>query len=262
MIRKLCVLLVLTAGISVATGFSQTVVDITDFEDMDGWTIGAGDWSVSENRMYQESTSALMARVDREVPADGEYEVRFTIRYEGGGYDSEEDLANEILHGGFGVHVGMHDPLLGAKSWGVGEGYLLWLNLDTRDRTANNYSIHHGLRAQVYESAGPVEMDLLRADWAERVVGNERVSLDVPAAYEQIGGTMEIAELAEELSEPYTMRLRVNPVSGVVRVDDPTGSGWLAIPLDASKLREGDYVSLRTNSLAVSFGNFGIYELD
>lgn len=262
MIRKVCLLLLFASAVSVATGFGQSAVDIADFEDMEGWTVAAGDWSVSENRMHQEDTNALMARVDREVPAEGEYEIRFTVQYEGGGYASEEDLANEILHGGFGVHVGMSDPLLETESWGAGEGYLLWLNLDTREQTAEDHPLHHGLRAQVYESNGPVDMDLLRADWAERVVGNERVSLDVPAAYEEIGGTMEIADLADELSEPYTIRIRVNPESGVVRLDDPTGSGWLAMPLDADKLQEGDYVSLRTNSLAASFGSFGIYEID
>lgn len=262
MVRKIFWVLVLAAGISVATGFAQTVVDITDFEDMEGWTVAAGDWSVSDNRLHQQDTNALMARVDREVPAEGEYEIRFNVRYEDGAYASEEDLANDILHGGFGVHLGLNDPLLGTESWGAGEGYLLWLNVDTREETADEHPLHYGIRAQVYESNGPVDMDLVSADWAEETVGTEEVSLDLPAVYAEAGSSMNMEDLENNLSEALTMRIRVNPVNGTVRVADPAGSGWLAIPLDASKLREGDYVSLRTNSVAASFGNFGIYELD
>lgn len=262
MIRKLTLLLALVAGISVATGFGQTVVDVTSFDDMEGWTVASGDWTVSGNRLHQQSTSALMARVDREVPAEGEYEIRFNVRYEDGAYRNQQALADGQLHGGFGVHVGLQDPLLGTESWGAGEGYLLWMNLDTRDQTASDFPVHYGLRAQVYESHGPVSMDLMRADWAERALGDERVSIDVEAAYAQAGGRMELADLQGHLSEALPMRIRVNPVSGDVRVADPTGPGWFTIPLDASTLREGDYLAFRTNSLAVSFGNFRIVEIN
>lgn len=262
MIRRLCLLLVLFTAISVAAAFGQTIVDVTSFDDMEGWTVASGDWTASGNRLYQRSTSALMARIDREVPAEGEYEIRFNVRYEDGAYRDQAALAAGQLHGGFGVHVGLSDPLLGTQSWGAGESYLLWMNLDTRSETASDFPVHYGLRAQVYESHSPTNMDLLRAGWAQRALGDERVSIDVEAAYAQAGGQMELADLEGHLSEELPMRIRVNPVSGVVRIADPTGSGWFELPLDASTLRDGNYLALRTNSLSVSFGNFRIVEID
>ena len=262
MIRKLCLLLVFTAGIAVASGFGQTIVDISRFNDMEGWTTASGDWTVSGNRLHQRSTSALMARVDRRVPTDSEYEIRFNVRYEDGGFRNQEALEAGQLHAGFGVHVGLSNPLLGTESWGAGEGYLLWLNLDTRDQTAENFPFHHGLRAQVYESHSPVNMDLLRTDWAGRALGDDRVSIDVEAAFARAGGQMRLADVQNHLDEALPMRIRVNPVSGTVRVADPTSSDWFLLPLDASKLRNGEYVAFRTNSLAVSFGNFRVVEVD
>ncbi len=258
MLRKVLCLTVILLGVSVALASAQSVLVMSDFNDMEGWTPASGDWEVDGNRLHQRSSSALMARVDHEIPDETVYEIRFNVRYEDGGYKSEQDLVNQIFHAGFGVHVGLANPLLGVESWGAGESYLLWLNLDTRGQTAEQYPDHFGLRAQVYESQGPVQMDLVTADWVERELGSEKLSIDIPAALRAAGIHLAISDVEPYLGHEIPMRIQVNNRTGTVRVADPTASVWYRLPLDANVLRAGDYLALRTNSLSVSFGDFRI----
>ncbi len=255
MLRRSLLVIVVFFTVSIAVASGQTVIDVADFDTLEGWRVAAGDWSVDANRLHQSSTTALMARIDREVPQNGAYEIRFNVRYEDGGYRSLEDVRNEILHGGFGVHVGLSNPLLGTVSWGAGEGYLLWLNLDTRPETADRYPDHFGLRAQVYESRSPVNMDLASADWAERELGHSKLSIDLPSV---AGVQVRLADVEPHLREIVPMRIRVNPNTGMVSVADPTAPLWYRIPLDPDVLSRGEYMALRTNSVAASFGNFRV----
>ena len=260
MLRKVMFVTAVLFAVTVGVASSQTVIDMSDFSSLEGWTRAAGDWRVDGNRLHQGSTTALMARIDRAVPHDGVFELRFNARYEDGGYRTLEELRNQILHAGFGVHIGLRNPLLGVESWGAGESYLLWLNLDTRNRTAQEYPEHFGLRAQVYESRSPVNMDLLSAPWVRRELRQPRLSIDLPAVLEAAGIRLTIADVEPYLGQIVPIRIRVNTNTGVVSVADPTAPLWYRIPLDAGVLSRGEYISLRTNSLAASFGNFRVVE--
>ena len=112
---------------------AQSVND--DFGSMRGWTAGPGDWVVRGGRMVQQDAGEPLARADRMVTQQGEYELEFSIRYVDGGYSSMSDMQNGIYHAGFGIQIGVENPALGRSSWGAGNSYLLWLNLDTRPST-------------------------------------------------------------------------------------------------------------------------------
>ncbi len=252
----LCVFVIVAAGLS-----AQTVVDASNFTSMDGWHVASGEWDVDGARLYQRSTTSLMSRIDRQVPQEGVYEIRFNVRYEDGGFGTVEDLEHQRFHAGFGVHVGLRDPLLERQSWGAGDGYLLWLNLDTRPATLEDYPDHSGFRAQVYRSESPVSMDLLSEPWVSQVFGQSTLSIDLFQALQAAGITLTVADVEPFLGEILPIRIRVDTNTGEVSVADPTAPVRYRIPLDPEVLRRGEYISLRTNSLAASFGNFRVVEL-
>ncbi len=235
---------------------AQSVND--DFASMRGYTVGAGDWVARGGRLVQQDADALMARVDRRVVQSGEYELEFTVRYVGGGYESMADLENMELHGGFGIHLGVEDPKLGRESWGNGESYLLWLNLDTRRETMENYPEHYGFRAQVYESKSATNMALAsdprlaRDPVLSMYAEGDMMSLDIVAALEALGVNVTLAAAEQFLYMDVPVNIKVNTRTGRIGVLDPTAPIRFYFDVDPSVLR-GDYVSLRTNSLAANF---------
>ena len=235
---------------------AQNVND--DFTSMRGYTAGSGDWVVRGGRLVQQDTEALMARVDRMVTQSGEYELEFTIRYVDGGYSNLMDLRNGILHAGFGIHLGVDDPMLGKESWGNGESYLLWLNLDTRPETKEMYPEHYGFRAQVYKSTGATGMELaedprlgLDPVLSRYTVGN-MMSLDLEAALRAWGVNVSLAAAQPYLGLDIPINIKVNTRTGRIGVLDPTAPVRFYFNVDPAVL-QGDYISLRTNSLAASF---------
>lgn len=235
---------------------AQNVND--DFTSMRGYTVGAGDWVVRGGRLVQQDADAMMARVDRMVPQSGEYELEFTIRYVDGGYSSMEDLRNGILHAGFGVHLGVEDPKLGKESWGNGDSYLLWLNLDTRPETKEMYPEHYGFRAQVYRSTGPTAMVLAedprlgRDPVLSRYAEGNMMSLDLEAALKALGVNATLEAAAPYIGYDIPINIKVNTRTGSIGVLDPTAPVRFYFNVDPAVLR-GNYISLRTNSLAASF---------
>ncbi len=235
---------------------AQNVND--DFSSMRGYTAGSGDWVVRGGRLVQQDADALMARVDRMVRQSGEYELEFTIRYVDGGYSSMENLQNGIVHAGFGIHLGVENPALGKQTWGNGESYLLWLNLDTRPETMAKYPEHYGFRAQVYQSAGSTAMTLAedprlgRDPVLSRYAVGDSMSLDLMAALRAWGVDVSIADLEKYLYQDIPINIKVNTRTGRIGVLDPTAPVRFYFDVDPAVLR-GDYVSLRTNSLAASF---------
>lgn len=252
----LCVFVIAAAGLS-----AQSVLDASNFATLDGWHIASGEWETDGTRLHQRSTTSRMARIDRQVPQEGVYEIRFNVRYEDGGFRTLEDLENQRFHAGFGVHVGLRDPLLGRESWGAGDGYLLWLNLDTRPETYANFPDHAGARAQVYRSENPVTMDLLSEPWIRRVLGQSRLSIDLIQAMEAAGLNVTVADVAPYLNQILPIRIRVDTRTGEVTIADPTAPIRYMVPLNPEVLRQGEYISLRTNSLAASFGNFRVVQV-
>jgi hypothetical protein len=233
------------------------------FSSMGSWRPGYGDWSIQSGRLVQGDTRTGLARIDRRVSQSGTYELEFTIRYVDGGYRSQSDLSRGEYHAGFGIHVGVENPALGKMAWGAGESYLLWLNLDTREETRRNHPEHYGFRAQVYESESNSRMSLARSSLVRqnpdlrRVTEEDYVSIDIIAALRNLGVDLSINDLMRFLDRDVPINIRVNTRSGEIGVLDPTAPVRFWFPVDPSIL-QGDYFSLRTNSLAASFNYFRV----
>jgi hypothetical protein len=187
-----------------------------------GYKAEAGDWELMGNRLYQRdnSTGALVAHI--EAPQEGLMVYNFNVRYEGG--------ADTDRQGGFGVHIFVSNPSDIKNSWGDGKSVLLWLNYDA-DPVLKE--IPAGLSAEIYHSSNNSLMDLV--------------------------GAYDLNALASVLSPEVADA--VIPVR--LTVNGSTGEAWIQSPLDSGvkysfnlgeKNLRGDYVSLRTNGMAVSFG--------
>jgi len=234
---------------------SAQVIVQDDFYTLGEWVPGYGEWGIRGGRLVQRDTNTGLARIDRMVAPDGyvttgEFEISFKVRYEAGGFESQAALLATQLHAGFGIHVGVENPPLGRVAWGAGNSYLLWLNLDTRTDTAMNARQHLGFRAQVYESTKNSEMALVDA-----------LNVDILAALNAYGYNVGLEDLEGFIQAPAEIRIRVNMSTGRIMVMDPTNPTlWFYFDVKPSVLR-GNYVSLRTNSLAVSFSDFEIRQL-
>ena len=240
---------------------AQSVDD--SFSSMRNWEAGDGDWVVRGGRLVQQDADSVLARIDRRVRQSGEYELEFTIRYVDGGYKSMDDFEDGIYHAGFGIHLGVENPALGRASWGAGESYLLWLNLDTRPNTRRNHPEHYGFRAQVYESTSNTKMALARDpaisrdDALRRVTVDDYMSIDIIAALRAWGVDLSIDDIGRYLDAEVPVNIRVNTRTGRVGVLDPTAPVRFYFNVDPSVLA-GNYVSLRTNSLAASYNYFTV----
>lgn len=254
--RKTMFILVVAAMVIATPLFAQTVIERHDFSSMGNWVPGPGNWSVSGNRLHQNDARAALARVDKSLVQQGVYQIDFNIRYADGGYRSAQDLRNQHLHAGFGVQLGVSNPPLRRTAWGLGESYLLWLNLDTRPDTRRNYPHHFGVRAQVYESRSLTSMDLLRGPSVEALLGSPVMSVDIAEAlYREFGYVLNVGDVLPYLYSEFPISIRVNTRTGEIGVKDPTAPIRFYFTLDPSVLR-GDYIALRTNGLAANFSNF------
>lgn len=254
------VLAILLLLVSVAAT-AQSVNDT--FSSMRGWTPGAGDWAVQGGRLVQQDAGENLARIDRRLTQSGEYELEFTIRYVGGGYDSEMAMRNGEYYGGFGIHLGVEDPALGRASWGAGNSYLLWLNLDTRATTRENAPEHFGFRAQVYESESNSSMALAedpalsRDPMLSQVTMDNLMSIDIERALRAWGVVLTMEDAQRFVGVDVPINIRVNTRTGEIGVKDPTAPVRFYFSVDPTILR-GTYVSLRTNNIAAAFDSFTV----
>ena len=229
---------------------AQTIVE-DSFESLGDWVPGYGEWGIRGGMLVQRDTDTGLARIDRPVPQSDEIEISFQVRYQAGGFDDAAALRRGFLHAGFGIMIGVENPPLGRMAWGAGDSYLLWLNLDTRAETYTDAPEHFGFRGQVYRSENNATMDL--SDDARYGVS---LNADILAALAAAGIDLSIADLEAYVTVLVPIKIRINYETGVVMVMDPTNpSLWLSFDLDPDVLA-GNYVSLRTNELAVSFTDF------
>lgn len=179
-----------------------------------------GKWAVTGNRLYQNDLNSGMARVDIQAPQAGMMVYEFNVRYEDGGTDD--------MHAGFGLHIFVDKPASG-KAWGNGKSYLLWLNYDE-----NAKNITKGLSAQIYKSSSNSKMELI-AD----IDLNDYAYL-----------------LTEDLLEMIIpVKMVINGFNGDVKIYDPTDSRFVyKFNLGNTTPLTGQFISLRTNSLGISFG--------
>ena len=178
-----------------------------------------GDWTILGNRLYQKDIKAGMARVDIPAPQAGMMVYEFNVRYEDGAED---------MHAGFGIHLFVDKPAKG-KAWGNGKSYLLWLNYDE-----NPKEITKGLSAQIYKSLTNSRMELL-AD----IDLNDYVYL-----------------LTEDLLDMVIpVKMVVNGFNGDVKIYDPTDPSYVyKFNIGNTAPLTGKYMSLRSNSMGISFG--------
>ncbi|MDR2730287.1 MAG: hypothetical protein LBB81_05250 [Treponema sp.] len=178
----------------------------------------SGSWRLSGDRLYQNDATARLAKTNLRIPQNGPMIYEFNVRYEGGDW------------GGFGIHIFAED-IYHRASWGSGDSYLLWLNYDENPVTRG---IPRGLSAQIYRSRSSSQMDLV-----------ESISLK---EYEDI--------LLDSLSEEIPFTIWADGNTGEVRVYDPADSGqYYYFYMDKKDLpMKGNWVSLRTNGLKLSFG--------
>ena len=181
---------------------------------------GSGNWGFVGPRLNQNDANARLAKTNFRVPQSGPMIYEFNVRY----IDGIEDG-----HGGFGIHV-FADNVINRASWGSGNSWLFWLNYDENPLSRD---IPRGFSAQIYRSTSQVNMELV-----ESFDLNEFVDF-----------------LTYEIwSNPVSGRIWVNGDTGEVRVYDPTDLDfYFYFYLPARGLR-GDWVSLRTNGLSLSFG--------
>jgi hypothetical protein len=196
-----------------------SVVPVASLEFSD-LHVSFGKWELNNQRLYQKDLEAGMARIDIPAPQAGSMVYEFNVRYQDGGV--------EDLHGGFGVHIFV-DEFSKGRAWGNGNSYLLWLNYD-----ANPKGITKGFSAQVYKSTSHSRMELL-ADFDL----NEYAFL-----------------LTEEnMNAIIPVKMVVNGFTGDVKIYDPTDSTYVyKFNLGNTKALTGNFISLRTNSLGLSFG--------
>ena len=184
---------------------------------------GSGNWSFRGDRLFQNDASARLAKVNILVPQSGSMIYEFNLRYESG-------IADD--HGGVGIHIFANDVLHSA-SWGNGTSYLLWINYDDAPVTPG---IQRGFSAQVYRSYSHTRMDLL-----ESYDLNHFAHLLTPGNF----------------ADPIPIRIWADGNTGEVRFYDPTDPNlerYFYFFLPERNLR-GNWVSLRTNGLSISFGS-------
>lgn len=180
-----------------------------------------GEWKLMGDRLYQMDTDDPLAKVNIKIPQQGAMIYEFNVRYEGGAED---------LHGGFGIHV-FADSMHPRKSWGSGKSYLLWLNYDA-DPVGD--AVPAGFSAQVYRSLSHSRMELLKSVDLNRyayLLTPDNLDLKVPA------------------------KIYVDGDSGLVKVYSPIDPNYyFYFYLGNDEPLDGDWIALRSNSMAISFG--------
>ncbi len=230
------------------------------------WVPAAGSWEFSGENVLQNDASGKLSRVDIETNEDNFLNVSFTVQYVAGGYSNEQMFEKGEYHAGFGVHLGVEDPLLRTESWGNGDSYLLWINLDTREETRIDNPEHYGLRAQIYKSNSPSSMNLQRSpliansDALSSFSVEDYVSIDLVSTIESLSGVN--ASILDVISyfrpQGVEINMSADLTNGRISIVDPTNPELtFYVSLDPSVL-SGNYVSLRTNSVALRFENISV----
>jgi hypothetical protein len=195
-------------------------------QNIDGWTAAYGDWKMVGDRLVQSSTKAGMAQAYMMLPQSGIMEYQFDVKYLDGGED---------MFAAFGFHIGIGNPAKG-KSWGNDHSFLFWLTFDPEAYGGS------GVYGQAYYSESNSVMGMIHD----------------PRAYEIPMSRLEDINLEKMGMYALPIRVRVNYNTGDVKVWDPVISNYYYRFNLGGPIRGGDYISVRTNSLAASFGDFKV----
>lgn len=195
-------------------------------QNLGPWNAAYGDWKMVGGRIAQMSTKAGMAQAYMKLPQSGIMQYEFDIKYIDGGQD---------MFGAFGFHIGI-DKAAGGKSWGNGKSFLLWLTFDPKAYGGS------GVYGQAYYSQTSSIMDMVHKATAYElpVTRLKDINLERMAIYN------------------LPVKARVNYSTGMVKVWDPVIPNYYYRFSLGGPMRGGNYISVRTNSLAASFGNFKV----
>jgi hypothetical protein len=219
-----CLLILSVAVVSVS---AQSVLVDEKFTSMRRWDGAYGDWRLQGGRLVQADTENRLAKINLPVRQTGTMQYEFNARYVAGGEDG---------HAGFGIHLFVDDAHPG-KSWGNGWSYLMWINYDME----TSESRHRGFRGQVYKSTSDTQMKLV-----------ESLNIRIPDNY-----------LREEyIYATVPVKMVVDSNSGMVKVYDPLDMNYFYRFYLDRPIPRGSFISLRSNSFAVSFDDVKVTRLD
>jgi hypothetical protein len=237
--KKFTLSVLVLFAVTAASVLAQTVIADDSFASIGAWQTSGGTWRANGS-LIQSDTQTGLARINRQIPQSGVYQVEFTVKYSGGGFASPQAAAQGKYHAGFGIHIGV-DKAAKTVAWGNGKSYLLWANLDT---IVPSGSPHFGLRGQVYQSFTNTRMDLLK-DYNVEILP---LNAALPALNNLAGKTLPV-------------KLVINTNDGEIRVYDPTVAGYYYyFYLNPGQLK-GSWLSLRTNKLSVTFDDFKVTKI-
>jgi hypothetical protein len=237
--KKNVLCLILFCAVTAGSLFAQSVLAEDSFASLGAWKSAGGKW-LANGSLVQGDTSAGLARINRQIPQSGVYQVDFTVKYVGGGFASAQAARQGKYHAGFGIHIGVDRPAA-SIAWGNGRSYLLWVNLDT---TVAGNSPHFGFRGQVYQSQTNTRMNLMK-DYNVEILP---VAAALPALNNFVGKEVPV-------------KILINTNDGEIRVYDPTAPGYYYYFYLDPKLLKGSWLSLRTNKLSAAFNSFKVTKI-
>ncbi len=213
--------------------FSQTVLVNDNFNTMSGWTPAYGNWKIVDGRLAQLNTKAGKAKISRYVPQSGLMQYEFNVRYIDGGEDQ---------YAGFGIHVFVSKPHKGL-AWGEGRSFLLWVTYDPKAYDGT------GFYGQVYKSVTSSYMYLMKG-----------YHIEIPQSI-KVGGKVYVYLDPKYVNYNIPIKFTIDSNTGDVKIYDPLIPNWVWKFNLGGPVPKGSYVTLRTNSLAVSFDDFKVTKL-
>jgi hypothetical protein len=195
-------------------------------QNLGDWKAAYGDWRMMGGRLVQMSTTAGMAQAYMPLRQSGIVQYEFDVRYIDGAMDQ---------YAAFGVHIGIDRPHP-RKSWGNGHSYLLWLTYDPKAYDGS------GVFAQAYKSESSSKMNLIHPARAYMIPSSRLQGIYLNRLSQYV----------------LPVKIRVNYDTGSVKVWDPIIPNYYYRFTVGGPIRNGSYISVRTSSLALSFGNFRI----
>jgi hypothetical protein len=237
--KKNVLCLLLLCAVTLGSLFAQSVLAEDSFSSIGAWKAADGTWR-ADGSLVQSDTNAGLARVNRQIPQSGVYQVDFTVKYVNGGFANRQAALQGNYHAGFGIHIGV-DRAAPSRAWGNGKSYLLWVNLDT---TVNRNSPHFGFRGQVYQSLTNTNMTLMK-DYNVEILPLDKA---LPNLNSFAGKTVPV-------------KIIINTNDGEIKVYDPTVPNYYYYFYLDPKLLKGSWLSLRTNKLSAAFDDFKVTKI-
>jgi hypothetical protein len=233
-------ILVLAQKPLVESGFSS---------GLEGWTAGNGSWAVKGGRLVQSDVKDGMTKCFIKVPQSGVMRYEFDVLY--------VDGAEQDGYGAFGIHVFV-DSLIPSISWGNGNSCLFWVTFDPKaygvDKAGGT-----AFYGQIYKSTTNVNMNLAPGKYSHIAIPAMSPANGQPwMTWIYPRGNYVIPNP----NIPVKVKIDVDADKGEAKVWDPVYDGYYyLVPLDKASLKAGNYVILRTSSVAMSFDNVKITKL-